>query len=272
MLIKVLTSLALRKVINHLIGGGVSYLVVLGTTGETATLSHEEQIEIITAVRKFTAERIPLVLGAGGNDTSALLKKISRTDLSGFDAILSVSPYYSKPSQKGIISHYTLLSKESPLPIILYNVPGRTGSNMTAQTTLSLARECEGIIGIKEASGNMEQCMRIIRDKPDNFRVISGDDALTLPLIYMGMDGVISVAAHAEPAKFSEMVRLGLDNNVTESRMLHYELLEMMTMIFEEGNPGGIKALLALKGLCHNELRLPLEAVSKELEIRLASL
>jgi 4-hydroxy-tetrahydrodipicolinate synthase len=254
---------ALAKVINHLINGKVDYLVSLGTTGETSTLAKEEKDQIVAFTKKNIAGRVPLVVGIGGNDTSKIINTIQNTDLSGIDAILSVSPAYNKPNQNGIFEHYKAICESSPLPIILYNVPARTGSNITAETTLRIANHSAKFIAIKEASGIMEQCMRIIRDKPEGFLVISGDDLLTLPCLGMGMDGVISVAAHADPFSFSEMVRQALANNFTKARELHYKLLDIMTGIFEDGSPGGIKAILHYKGICENEVRLPLFPINE---------
>jgi 4-hydroxy-tetrahydrodipicolinate synthase len=201
---------ALTKLVEHIIKGRVEYIVVLGTTGETATLSKEEKKQVIAHIIKTTKKRIPLVLGVGGNNTAELVEQLKKDDLSGFDAILSVSPYYNKPSQEGIYQHYKAIAKASPLPIILYNVPGRTASNITWETTIRLAKEFKNIVAIKEASGNIEQCMKIIKYRPDNFLIISGDDNLTLPLIASGADGVISVVANAYPKDFSDMVRFAL--------------------------------------------------------------
>lgn len=249
---------ALTKLVEHIIKGRVEYIVVLGTTGETATLSKEEKKQVIAHIIKTTKKRIPLVLGVGGNNTAELVEQLKKDDLSGFDAILSVSPYYNKPSQEGIYQHYKAIAKASPLPIILYNVPGRTASNMTAETTLRLANEFKNIIAIKEASGNIEQCMKIIKYRPDNFLIISGDDNLTLPLIASGADGVISVVANAYPKDFSDMVRFALVHDLKNAQKLHYKLMEITEQLFADGNPGGVKVVLAKKKITQPTVRLPL--------------
>jgi len=249
---------ALTKLVEHLIKGRVEYIVVLGTTGETATLSKEEKQQVIAHIIKATKKRIPLVLGVGGNNTAELLMQLKKDDLSGFDAILSVSPYYNKPSQEGIYQHYKAIANASPLPIILYNVPGRTASNITAETTLRLANEFKNIIAIKEASGNIEQCMKIIKYRPDNFLIISGDDNLTLPLIASGADGVISVVANAYPKDFSDMVRFALVHDLKNAQKLHYKLMEITDQLFADGNPGGVKVVLAKKKITQPTVRLPL--------------
>ena len=260
---------ALEKVINHLINGKVDYLVTQGTTGEPATLTKEEKKELTQFTIKTIAGRVPLVLGIGGNNTAEMIHAYEHTDFTGIDAILSVNPYYSKPNPNGVYHHYKALEAVAPRPILLYNVPGRTGSNMSAELTLRIAHMSPKFIGIKEASCDVIQCMKIIRDKPKDFLVISGDDAFTLPLLGIGMDGVISVAAHADPLNFSEMVRTGLRNDYIKARELHYKMMDCMTGIFEEGSPGGIKAILHSKGLCENEVRLPLWNVSDVLYERL---
>jgi 4-hydroxy-tetrahydrodipicolinate synthase len=249
---------ALTRLIEHLIKGRVEYIVVLGTTGETATLSKEEKKQVIEHVIKTTKKRIPLVLGLGGNNTSEIVEQLLNNNLSDFDAILSVSPYYNKPSQEGIYQHYKAIAKASPLPIILYNVPGRTGSNITWETTIRLANEFKNIIAIKEASGNIEQCMKIIKHRPDNFLIISGDDNLTLPLIACGADGVISVVANAYPKDFSDMVRHALIHDIKTAQKLHYKLMEITEQLFVDGNPGGVKAVLAQKKITQPAVRLPL--------------
>jgi len=256
---------ALKKIINNLIDNKVDYLVMLGTTGESVTLTKEEKKKITDTARETIAGRAGFVLGIGGNYTDEILRTIKETDISGIDAILSVSPYYNKPSQKGIYQHYKAISEASPLPIILYNVPSRTMSNISAETTLQLANDCKNIIGVKEASGNFEQCMIIIKNKPSGFMVISGDDIITLPLISLGMDGVISVIANAYPLEFSNMVRTALEGDFKEAARLHYLLFTVMQHIYLEGNPAGIKALLHTKGFCENVLRLPLCPVSEAL-------
>jgi 4-hydroxy-tetrahydrodipicolinate synthase len=252
---------ALTKIINHLIAGNVDYLVALGTTGETATLEKEEKNEIIAHIRDTVAKRIPLVLGVGGNSTMEVVHSLGSLNLKGYSAILSVSPYYNKPSQKGLVAHYKAIAKASPLPVILYNVPGRTASNLSAETTLELA-QVKNIIGIKEASGNMEQVMKIIKHRPKGFLVISGDDNLTLPILGCGGDGVISVVANAFPADFSEMTRQALKSNMAEAQRLHYKLTDITEQLFADGNPGGVKAVLEMMKLCGETVRLPLVPVN----------
>jgi 4-hydroxy-tetrahydrodipicolinate synthase len=249
---------ALTKLVEHIIKGRVEYIVVLGTTGETATLSKDEKKQVIAHIIKTTKKRVPLVLGVGGNNTAELVEQLKKDDLSAFDAILSVSPYYNKPSQEGIYQHYKAIAKASPLPIILYNVPGRTASNITAETTLRLANEFKNIIAIKEASGNIEQCMKIIKYRPDNFLIISGDDNLTLPLVASGADGVISVVANAYPKDFSDMVRFALVHDLKNAQKLHYKLMEITEHLFADGNPGGVKVVLAKKKITGTHVRLPL--------------
>lgn len=249
---------ALRKLIQHLIKGKVEYIVVLGTTGESVTLTKEEKKEIIAFVKNEVKNKIPLVLGVGGNNTMQILEDLKMLDLSGFSAILSVSPYYNKPSQEGIYQHYKAIAEYSPLPIILYNVPGRTSSNIQWQTTIRLANDFKNIIGIKEASGNIEQIMKIIHHRKKNFLVISGDDNLTLPIIAAGGDGVISVVANAYPKRFSDMVRAALNNDFVKARKLHYSLMFFTEQLFADGNPGGIKYALSELGITEPYVRLPL--------------
>lgn len=265
---------SLSRIIEHLILGGIDYLVILGTTGESVTLDDVEKEQLIAFVTEKVQGRIPLVLGAGGNNTLQLQKYLvgKKSYLQQhFAAILSVSPYYNKPNQNGIIRHYTMIADASPLPLILYNVPGRTGMNMSSETTLTLSNHTN-IIGMKEASGNMEQCMEIMKDKSNDFLMISGDDSLTLPLIACGFDGVISVAAHTQPKEFTSMVNAALNGDFTTARSLHYSIYEMMTLIFKEGSPGGIKAILHSRGLCENVVRPPLFEVSDVLYKKLSTL
>lgn len=257
---------ALRKLIQHLIKGKVEYLVVLGTTGESVTLNKEEKKQVINIVVDENKNKLPLVLGIGGNNTSQILDDLKFYDLSKFSAILSVSPYYNKPSQEGIYQHYKTIATHSPLPIILYNVPGRTSSNIQWQTTIRLANDFKKIIGIKEASGNVEQIMKIIHHRPKNFLVISGDDNLTLPLLAAGADGVISVVANAYPKRFSEMVRNGLAENFDKARKLHYTLLHFTEQLFADGNPGGIKYALSEMKIIQPYLRLPLVLPNKQVQ------
>ena len=261
--------IALQKIVNFCIDGGINYLVVLGTTGETATLSEAEQSLVIKTIVETNKNRLPLVLGMGGNNTQQLCEKLQKEDLSAFDAVLSVSPFYNKPTQEGIYQHYKALSEVSPLPIILYNVPGRTGSNILPSTVLRLANDFENIIGIKEASGDVVQVMKIIKDKPKDFLVISGDDMITLPTILSGGAGVISVIGQAFPASFSQMVAMGLENKVLEANKIHYELMDIIDMIFEQGNPAGIKSVFKALGLCDDVVRLPLVSVNEVLANRI---
>lgn len=254
----------LENLINHTIEGGVEYLVSLGTTGETATLSKEEK----KAIWKFTKEtvngRVGLVAGIGGNNTLEVVETLKNFDSEGFDAILSVSPYYNKPTQEGIYQHYKAISAASPLPIILYNVPGRTGSMVTADTILRLAKECKNIVAVKEASANFDQFNKLAKEKPEGFLLISGDDPITLPMIALGAVGVISVVGNALPKIFSSMVRMCLAGNFTEAQPLHYALIDFTNLCFVEGNPAGVKAALKELGICGDTVRLPLVNVSAD--------
>lgn len=259
----------LTRLVNHMIDGGMDYLVVLGTTGETATLDSDEQLAVLQHVKKVNEGRLPLVIGMGGNNTAKLIKEIKSANLEGFCAILSASPYYNKPTQEGIYQHYKAVAEVSPLPIILYNVPGRTASNITAATTLRLANDFKNIAAIKEASEDMDQVMEIIGNKPADFLVISGEDGLTFPITAAGGSGVISVVANAYPKEFSEMVRNTLKGNLEEAKRTHYQLKYFIDLIFAEGNPGGIKAALEIMNICEDNLRLPLWNVSKELKDKL---
>ena len=249
---------ALTKVIEHQIKNGTDYLVVCGTTAETPTLTGEEIEEIKQFVAQTAAGRIPLVYGIGGNNTKEVVNKIQTTDLTGYEAILSVTPYYNKPSQEGLYQHYAAIAKASPLPIILYNVPGRTGVNMTAETTLRIANEFKNVCAVKEASGNFSQIDDIIKNKPEDFMVISGDDGITFPLITLGAVGVISVIGNAFPKEFSRMVRLALEGDYRSARQIHHKFTELISLLFVEGNPAGVKSMLAIMGLIENKLRLPL--------------
>ncbi|MCC6181643.1 MAG: 4-hydroxy-tetrahydrodipicolinate synthase [Bacteroidia bacterium] len=263
---------ALTKLVEHLIKGRVEYIVVMGTTGESVTLSKEEKLQVIKHIVKVNKKRLPLVLGVGGNNTSEIVNTLKKEDLSDFMAILSVSPYYNKPSQEGIYQHYKAIAKASPLPIILYNVPGRTSSNIAWDTTIRLAKEFKNIIAIKEASGNVEQCMKIIKHRPDNFLIISGDDNITLPLIASGADGVISVVANAYPKDFSDMVRSSLIHDFKTAQKLHYKLMELTEQLFADGNPGGIKYVLSLKKLTQSYVRLPLVEPNDTVKAKLKKL
>jgi 4-hydroxy-tetrahydrodipicolinate synthase len=256
---------ALRKLINHLSDGKVEYLVVMGTTGENVTIDKEEKQEIFSFVARHNLASLPLVAGIGGNNTTEVLEGLRKTELTGYSAILSVSPYYNKPNQQGIYHHYKMISEHSPLPIIMYNVPGRTGMNVTAETTLKIAKDCRNVIATKEASGNFDQIMQIIKHKPAGFEVISGDDGITLPMIALGSIGVISVVANAYPAKFAEMVRFALSENYPAARELHYKLIDIIHTLFEEGSPSGVKAYLSEMGICGNHFRLPVYPVSDKL-------
>lgn len=252
-----------KKVIENIITQKADYLVPLGTTGESVTLNAGEKQAVIDFVLEVNDGRRPIVLGLGGNSTQAIVSQIAQTNFEGIDAILSVSPYYNKPNQKGLYQHYKMISNESPVPIILYNVPGRTGSNMTAETTLSLSSDFDNIIGIKEASGNIDQIAEIICKRPEGFLVISGDDNLTLPLLCLGADGVISVVANAYPKHYSNMVRLGLQGKFDKARPVYFALKELIDLLFVDGSPGGIKATLKELGLCDDNVRLPLYPVNK---------
>lgn len=260
---------ALEKLVDYQIDNGIDYIVVLGTTAESATLNTAEKELVKQTIVKQNKGRLPLVLGMGSNNTQALVDEIKTADFTGFDAILSVSPYYNKPTQAGIYAHFAEVAKASKLPIILYNVPGRTSSNMEVATVAKLAKDFNNIIGIKEAKGDLVQAMDLIAATPDNFLVISGDDMITLPMVLAGGAGVISVIAEGFPKEFSQMVNLGLKRKVEEAYALHYEIAPAINMIFEQGNPAGIKAVFAHKKLCKNELRLPLVPVDEALNKRL---
>ncbi len=254
---------AFKKLIERCIEGRVEYLVPLGTTGESATLTLNERNAVIDFVIEIVEKKVPIVLGLGGNNTQELLSTIENHTFEGIDAILSVSPYYNRPSQRGIFQHYKMIANECPVPVILYNVPSRTGSNIDAETTIQLAHEVPNIIGIKEASGNMEKVMKLISKKPKDFLIISGDDILSLPILACGGDGVISVISNAYPKDFSEMVRLSLNGNFEKARKLHYKLLGITHDIFVDGNPSGIKGLLNVMNICTEHVRLPLMSVNK---------
>lgn len=256
---------ALSRVIDFVIDNQAEYIVTMGTTGETATIDTEEKFDIIHYTYEKVNGRVPVVVGVGGNNTREVMENLQSYPLEKAAAVLSASPYYNKPSQEGIFQHYKNLADASPKPVILYNVPGRTGSNMAVATTLRLAHEVKNIAGIKEASGNMVQCMHILRDRPQDFLVVSGDDHITLPLIACGMDGVISVAANCFPKDFSDMVRYSLQGDFASARPLHYKCLEGNDLLFAENNPAGAKAFLAEMGLIENVLRLPLVPLSNSI-------
>jgi 4-hydroxy-tetrahydrodipicolinate synthase len=260
---------ALGRVVNHVITGGVNYIVVMGTTGESATLTKDEKKAIISYVVEVTDNRVPLVIGIGGNNTQDVINCIRHSNLTKVDGILSVAPYYNKPNQRGLIQHFKAIATSSPVPVILYNVPGRTCSNISSDTCIELANECENIVAIKEASGDIAQIMRIIKGKPDNFIVISGDDMMTLSVISSGGSGVISVLANAFPTATSELVTNSLKNNFKSAREIQLRYLEMIELLFIDGNPAGIKAILSAMNLCQNNLRLPLVPVTKAIYTRI---
>ncbi len=260
---------ALTKIIEFQIENGIDYLVVLGTTAESATLTKEEKKLVLETVLEANQGKLPVVLGMGSNNTQALVSEIKNQNFDGIDAILSVSPYYNKPTQEGIYQHFKAVAEASEVPVILYNVPGRTSSNMEVSTVVRLANDFNNIIGIKEAKGDIVQAMNLIKETPEGFLVISGDDMITLPMVLAGGAGVISVIAEGFPKLFSDMVRLGLEKEVEDAFKLHYQIAPAIDMIFEQGNPAGIKAVFAQRGLALNELRLPLVPVSQDLAERL---
>ena len=260
---------ALSRIVDFQVEGGIDYLVVLGTTAESATLSDLEKNLVIETVIKANKNRLPLVLGVGGNNTQQIVEELKTRDLSSFVAILSVSPFYNKPTQEGIYQHFKCIAEASPLPIILYNVPGRTASNMTPATVMRLAHDFKNIVAIKEAAGDIVQAMKLIQHKPKDFLVISGDDMITLPMVLAGGAGVISVIGEGFPKQFSQMVRLGLDKKATEAYAIHYLVADSIDMIFEQGNPAGIKEVFKTLGLCENTVRLPLVSVNEELAKRI---
>jgi 4-hydroxy-tetrahydrodipicolinate synthase len=262
---------ALRKLLDFVLDGGVDYLVVNGTTAESVTTTTAEKAEILKLIKEHVNGRVPLVYGLGGNSTQQVLSTISETDLEGITAILSVSPYYNKPSQQGIYQHFVQVANASPVPVILYNVPGRTGSNMSGETTVKLASH-DNIIGIKEASGNLEQCMYIAKHKPEGFMLISGDDLLTVPMTCFGAEGVISVLANAFPGKFSSMVRHALNGNYQEASSQLLSFVDINPLMYEESNPVGVKAVLERFGVCSAQVRLPLVEASSGLKDRLYKL
>lgn len=262
----------LENLIEHLISSGIDYIVALGTTSEAATMTENERMAVQDFIVETVNGRCPIMLGLGGNNTLSVTDIINRTHFDGISGILSVTPYYNKPNQRGLLQHYRNIAEASPVPVVIYNVPGRTGVNLSAETTLTLANECSNIIGIKEASGNLVQVMEILRNRPDGFRVISGDDALTYPMLTLGADGVISVMANALPKEMSDMVRLAMKGDLKKALPLHYRMLPLMHAIFEEGNPTGVKALLEIEGSISNILRLPLVKSSKQLYNKLTTL
>jgi len=262
---------ALTRIVNFQIENGINYLVILGTTAENATLSLEEADLVIQTVVQANAKRLPLVLGLGGNNTQKVIDELNSRDFSDFAAILSVSPYYNKPTQEGIYQHFKAIAEASPIPVILYNVPGRTASNILPSTVIRLANDFKNIVAIKEAAGDIVQAMKIIQNKPNRFLVISGDDMITLPMILAGGSGVISVIGEGFPKQFSDMVCAGLNRNVDQAYQLHYLLSEAIDMIFEQGNPAGIKEVFKTLGLSENTVRLPLVNVDENLANRISN-
>lgn len=260
---------AFGRVVNHVIKGGVNYIVVLGTTGESVTLSKDEKKAVICYIKEAIDNRVPLVVGIGGNNTHEVVAQVRNTDLSGVDGILSVAPYYNKPNQRGLLQHFKAIATSSPVPVIIYNVPGRTGSNIAAETCLQLAHECENIVGVKEASGDLTHIMKIIKGKPENFLVISGNDMDILPVSAIGGAGVISVLANAFPAECTEMVNHSLKLNFKAAREIQFRFIEMIELLFADGSPAGVKAMLSIMNLCQNNLRLPLVPVNKPMYTRI---
>jgi 4-hydroxy-tetrahydrodipicolinate synthase len=263
---------SLEKLVEHMVKGGVDYIVALGTTGENPTLNKDERQQVYSLVNQFNKGRIKLVAGIGGNDTRSVVKNMNEFDLTGYNAILSVSPYYNKPNNEGLFQHYKAINDNAPLPVIMYNVPGRTGMNVNVATTLRIARECKNIIATKEASGNIEQIMQIIKDKPQGFEVISGDDGITLPIMACGAIGVISVVGNAYPKLVSDMVNLCLDGKFIEARPNHEKMLPLISSMFAEGNPSGVKAYLSEMGITKNTFRLPVVGISDSLMQSIKSL
>lgn len=260
---------SLQNLVEHVIKGGVDFLVVMGTTAEAVTLSANEKDAVLNYIIEKVNGELPIVLGLGGNNTQEVTDTLKNKDFTGVDAILSVAPYYNKPTQQGLYYHFKEISSASPVPIIIYNVPGRTSVNISAETTVKLAEEFDNIFAVKEASGNMEQIMQIVKNKPKDFTVLSGDDALTMPLITVGVEGVISVTANAYPKQFSEMVSAALENNIKKAKKIHYELLDFTNLIFFEGNPAGVKAALQKMEVISKYVRLPLVTASRSLCLKL---
>ena len=261
---------SLERIVNHVIDGGADFLVALGTTSEAPTLTAEEKKQVVGTILKANADRLPVMLGMGGNNTQAVIEAIKTQDFTGIQGILSVVPYYNKPNQRGMRAHFEAIADASPVPVVVYNVPGRVGVNLQAATCMELAQH-PNIVAVKEASGNLQQIMEILRDKPVNFDVLSGDDGITQPLMALGAKGVISVAANAYTKPFSNMMHAVMYGRTDESLCLHYAMMRMNQLIFADGNPAGIKCLMSLMGLCKNVLRLPLvpvtEAVQHDIEI-----
>jgi len=262
---------ALEGLVKYQIKNGIDYLIVLGTTGEPATLTEEEKEKIKEKIIKTNNGTLPLVLGIGGNNTAAVVKDLQQLDLSSFDAVLSVSPYYNKPTQEGLYQHFKAIAEVSPKPIILYNVPGRTAKNMDPDTIIRLASDFSNIVAVKEAAGNMDQALRLLQNKPDDFMVISGDDMMALPMALTGGAGVISVIGQGLPREFSDMIRFALDGESKEASLLHFKLMDIIDYIFEEGNPAGIKSLLKKLSICEPYVRLPLVQATPELQEKIST-
>jgi len=260
---------ALKKIVNFNVENGTNYIVISGTTGESVTITKQEKEEIIKTIKEANANRLPLVLGVGGNNTAAVIEEINTTDLSDFAGILSVSPYYSKPTQEGFYQHFKAIAKACPIPIILYNVPGRTAKNMEPATILQLANDFENVVAVKEAGNNLQQYYELLRDKPEDFSIISGDDDLALGVVLAGGAGVISVIGQAFPKEFSKMIQLGLEGKAKEAFKIHFKLMEITGLIFSENNPAGIKAVLKTLQLCSDKVRLPLVEASSELKTKI---
>ena len=260
---------SLKKIVNYNIENGTNYIVISGTTGESVTITKQEKQEIIQTIKEANAGQLPLVLGVGGNNTAAVIEEIKSTDLSDFAGILSVSPYYSKPTQEGMYQHFKAVAEACPIPVILYNVPGRTAKNMEPSTTLRLARDFENVVAVKEAGNNVQQYLELLRDKPEDFSVISGDDDLALGIVLAGGAGVISVIGQGLPKPFCEMIQLGLEGKAKEAYKIHFKLMKMIDLIFAENNPAGIKAVLKALNLCSDEVRLPLVEATEELQAQI---
>lgn len=260
---------ALEKIVNHSLKNGVDFLVALGTTGESPTLSVEEKRDVCCAIAEYNKARVPLVMGIGGNNTAAVVKTIEETDLSGFSVLLSVSPFYNKPGQRGLFAHFKAVAEASPLPVIVYNIPSRCGANVEPETVVKLAQEVPGIAGVKEASGAVGKIGEILRDRPKDFAVFSGDDSLTLPLVAMGADGVISTAANLIPKEMKSLVEHVKNGRLTEAQAINARIMNLLKLLFEQGNPPGIKAALHIAGFCENTLRLPLVPVTRHLYLRM---
>ncbi|MDG1091816.1 MAG: 4-hydroxy-tetrahydrodipicolinate synthase [Flavobacteriaceae bacterium] len=261
---------AVKGVVDHIISGGIDYIVLMGTTAETATLTSEERAKVVALIVEVVADRVPLILGIGGNNTQVVVDTIKQTDLTAFKALMSVCPYYTRPSQEGIYQHFKHIATASPIPVILYNVPARTGVSISNETTVRLATDCANIIAIKDATGDLESVIALLDLVPDGFHVISGDDALALPVVLSGGSGVISVIGGALPNQVSKMIRLALENRIDEATVYHNQLLEMIDLIFREGNPAGVKNLSKHLGLCTGNVRLPLVPASEPLSVAIS--